>query len=95
MRYWERKEEVQHTNKPSSTNNFLTNKPGSSASNSSKGKPTTSSNASSSSGNANSSLSNKSKSSNGGNKSSNTTSSNPDLAGKLGKDGKLTPEEKK
>ncbi|KAG6326268.1 hypothetical protein ID866_12821 [Astraeus odoratus] len=66
-----------------------------SASNSSKGKPTTSSNTNSSSGNANSSLSNKSKSSNSGNKSSNATSSNPDLAGKLGKNGKLTLEEKK
>ncbi|KAG6326780.1 hypothetical protein ID866_12309 [Astraeus odoratus] len=94
MHYWECKEEVQHTNKPSGTNNFPTNKPSSSASNSGKGKPTTSSNASSSSGNANSSSPNKSKSSNGGNKSSNTTS-NPHLTGKLGKDGKLTPEEKK
>ncbi|KAG6327559.1 hypothetical protein ID866_11530 [Astraeus odoratus] len=95
IHYWECKEEVQHTNKPSSTNNFPTNKPSSSASNSGKGKPTTSSNASSSSGNANSSSSNKSKSSNGGNKLSNATSSNPDLTGKLGKDGKLTLEEKK
>ncbi|KAG6326624.1 hypothetical protein ID866_12465 [Astraeus odoratus] len=93
--YWERKEEVQHTNKSSGTSNFPANKPGSSASNSSKSKPTSSSNANSSSGNANSSLSNKSKSSNGGNKLSNTTSSNPNLTGKLGKDGKLTPEEKK
>ncbi|KAG6327882.1 hypothetical protein ID866_11207 [Astraeus odoratus] len=80
--YWEHKEEVQHTNKSSSTNNFPINKPSSSTSNSSKG-------------NTNSSSSNKSKSSNGGNKSSNATSSNPDLAGKLGKDSKLTPEEKK
>ncbi|KAG6327068.1 hypothetical protein ID866_12021, partial [Astraeus odoratus] len=62
---------------------------------SSKGKPTTSSNTSSSSGNTNSLLSNKPKSSNGGNKSSNVTSSNSDLTGKLGKDGKLTPEERK
>ncbi|KAG6327342.1 hypothetical protein ID866_11747 [Astraeus odoratus] len=93
--YWEHKEEVQHANKSSSTSNFPANKPGSSAPNSSKSKPTTSSNTSSSSGNANSSLSNKSKSSNGGNKSSNIASSNPDLARKLGKDGKLTPEERK
>ncbi|KAG6326261.1 hypothetical protein ID866_12828, partial [Astraeus odoratus] len=57
--------------KSSSTNNFPANKPGSSTSNSSKGKPTTSSNASSSSGNANSSSPNKYKSSNGGNKLSN------------------------
>ncbi|KAG6326902.1 hypothetical protein ID866_12187, partial [Astraeus odoratus] len=62
--YWECKEEVQCTNKSSSTNNFPANKPGSSAFNSSKGKPTTSSNASSSLGNANSSLPNKYKSSN-------------------------------
>ncbi|KAG6325739.1 hypothetical protein ID866_13350 [Astraeus odoratus] len=94
-RYWECKEEVQHANKSSSTSNFPTNKPSSSASNSGKGKPTTSSNTNSSSGNANSSSSNKSKSSNGGNKSPNATSSNPNLAGKLGKDSKLTPEEKK
>ncbi|KAG6326976.1 hypothetical protein ID866_12113, partial [Astraeus odoratus] len=94
-RYWERKEEVQRANKSSGTSNFPANKPGSSASNSGKGKPTTSSNANSSLGNTNSSLSNKSKSSNSGNKSPNATSSNPDLAGKLGKDGKLTPEEKK
>ncbi|KAG6325899.1 hypothetical protein ID866_13191 [Astraeus odoratus] len=85
MHYWECKEEVQHTNKSSSTSNFLANKPGSSTPNSSKSKPTTSSNASSSLGNANSSSSNKSKSSNG----------DPDLTGKLGKDGKLTLEEKK
>ncbi|KAG6327114.1 hypothetical protein ID866_11975 [Astraeus odoratus] len=84
MHYWERKEEVQHTNKSSSTSNFLANKPGSSTSNSD-----------SSSGNTNSSSSNKSKSSNSGNKSPNATSSNPDLTGKLGKDGKLTLEEKK
>ncbi|KAG6326521.1 hypothetical protein ID866_12568 [Astraeus odoratus] len=95
VRYWERKEEVQHANKSSGTSNFPANKPGSSASNSGKGKPTTSSNANSSSGNANSSSSNKSKSSNSGNKSPNATSSNPNLAGKLGKDGKLTLEEKK
>ncbi|KAG6327213.1 hypothetical protein ID866_11876 [Astraeus odoratus] len=82
--YWEHKEEVQHTNKSSGTSNFLANKPSSSAPNSSKSKPTTSSNASSSLGNANSSSSNKSKSSN-----------DPDLAGQLGKDGKLTLEEKK
>ncbi|KAG6326281.1 hypothetical protein ID866_12808 [Astraeus odoratus] len=94
-RYWEHKEEVQHANKSSGISNFPANKPSSSASNSSKSKPTTSSNANSSSGNANSSLSNKSKPSNSGNKSPNTTSSNPDLAGKLGKDGKLTLEEKK
>ncbi|KAG6326643.1 hypothetical protein ID866_12446 [Astraeus odoratus] len=93
--YWERKEEVQHTNKSSSTSNFPTNKPSNSTSNSGKGKPTTSSNANSSSGNTNSSSSNKSKSSNSGNKSPNTTSSNPNLTGKLGKDGKLTPEAKK
>ncbi|KAG6326317.1 hypothetical protein ID866_12772, partial [Astraeus odoratus] len=67
--YWECKKEVQHANKSSGTNNFPTNKPGSSTSNSSKGKPTTSSNASSSLGNTNSSSSNKPKSSNGGNKS--------------------------
>ncbi|KAG6326617.1 hypothetical protein ID866_12472 [Astraeus odoratus] len=95
MHYWECKEEVQCANKSSSTSNFPANKPGSSAPNSGKSKPTTSSNASSSSGNTNSSLSNKSKSSNGGNKSSNIASSNPDLTGKLGKDGKLTLEEKK
>ncbi|KAG6327488.1 hypothetical protein ID866_11601 [Astraeus odoratus] len=95
MHYWEHKEEVQHANKSSGTNNFPTNKPGSSASNSSKGKPTTSSNASSSSGNTNSSSSNKPKTSNTGNKSPNIASSNPNLAGKLGKDGKLTLEEKK
>ncbi|KAG6327928.1 hypothetical protein ID866_11161 [Astraeus odoratus] len=45
--------------------------------------------------NANSSSSNKPKSSNDGNKLSNTASSNPDVTGKLGKDGKLTPEERK
>ncbi|KAG6326842.1 hypothetical protein ID866_12247 [Astraeus odoratus] len=95
MHYWECKEEVQHANKSSGTNNFPANKPGSSASNSSKGKPTTSSNTNSSSGNTNSSLSNKPKTSNTGNKLPNIASSNPDLAGKLGKDGKLTPEEKK
>ncbi|KAG6327902.1 hypothetical protein ID866_11187 [Astraeus odoratus] len=93
--YWECKEEVQCANKSSGTSNFLANKPSSSASNSSKSKPTTSSNASSCSGNANSSLSNKPKSSNAGNKSPNIASSNPDLTGKLGKDSKLTPEEKK
>ncbi|KAG6328832.1 hypothetical protein ID866_10257 [Astraeus odoratus] len=93
--YWEHKEEVQHTNKSSSTSNFLVNKPSSSAPNSGKGKPTSSSNASSSSGNTNSLSPNKPKSNNGGNKLSNATSSNPDLAGKLGKDGKLTPEERK
>ncbi|KAG6327683.1 hypothetical protein ID866_11406 [Astraeus odoratus] len=80
--YWECKEEVQCANKSSSTNNFPVNKPGSSTSNSGKG-------------NTNSSLSNKPKTSNAGNKSSNATSSNPDLTGKLGKDSKLTPEEKK
>ncbi|KAG6326931.1 hypothetical protein ID866_12158, partial [Astraeus odoratus] len=95
MHYWECKEEVQHTNKSSGTSNFPANKPGNSAPNSSKGKPTTSSNTSSSSGNANSSSPNKPKSSNGGNKSSNAASSNPNLAGKLGKDGKLTLEERK
>ncbi|KAG6327209.1 hypothetical protein ID866_11880 [Astraeus odoratus] len=95
MHYWECKEEAQHANKSSSTSNFSSNKPGSSAPNSGKGKPTTSSNASSSSGNANSSSSNKPKSSKGGNKLSNATSSNPDLASKLGKDGKLTLEERK
>ncbi|KAG6327215.1 hypothetical protein ID866_11874 [Astraeus odoratus] len=84
MHYWEHKKEVQRANKSSGTSNFLANKPSSSASNSGKSKPTTSSNANSSSGNANSSLSNKSKSSN-----------DPDLAGKLGKDSKLTLEEKK
>ncbi|KAG6328800.1 hypothetical protein ID866_10289 [Astraeus odoratus] len=84
MCYWECKEEVQHANKSSSTSNFPTNKPSSSAPNSSC-----------SLGNANSSLSNKPKSSNGGNKSSNAASSNPDLTGKLGKDGKLTLEERK
>ncbi|KAG6327212.1 hypothetical protein ID866_11877 [Astraeus odoratus] len=93
--YWECKEEVQHANKSSGTSNFPTNKPSSSAPNSSKGKPITSSNATSSSGNANSSLPNKPKSSNGGNKLSNAASSNADLAGKLGKDGKLTLEERK
>ncbi|KAG6327595.1 hypothetical protein ID866_11494 [Astraeus odoratus] len=82
--YWEHKEEVQRTNKSSGTNNFPANKPGSSASNSS-----------SSLGNTNSSSPNQSKSSNGGNKSSNATSSNPDITGKLGKDSKLTPEERK
>ncbi|KAG6328914.1 hypothetical protein ID866_10174 [Astraeus odoratus] len=95
MCYWEHKEEVQHANKSSSTNNFPANKSGSSASNSSKGKPTTSSNASSSSGNTNSSLPTKSKSSNSGKKLCNATSSNPDPTGKLGKDSKLTPEERK
>ncbi|KAG6327868.1 hypothetical protein ID866_11221 [Astraeus odoratus] len=95
VHYWECKEEVQCENKSSSTNNFPVNKPSSSTSNSSKGKPTTSSNANSSLGNANSSSSNKPKTSNASNKSPNATSSNPDLAGKLGKDGKLTPEEKK
>ncbi|KAG6327671.1 hypothetical protein ID866_11418 [Astraeus odoratus] len=95
IHYWEHKEEVQHANKSSSTSNFPANKPSNSTSNSSKGKPTTSSNTSSSLGNANSLSSNKPKSSNGGNKLSNATSSNPDLTGKLGKDGKLTPEEKK
>ncbi|KAG6326431.1 hypothetical protein ID866_12658 [Astraeus odoratus] len=55
VHYWERKEEVQHTNKSSSTSNFPANKPSSSASNSGKSKPTTSSNTNSSSGNANSS----------------------------------------
>ncbi|KAG6326666.1 hypothetical protein ID866_12423 [Astraeus odoratus] len=85
MHYWEHKEEVQCTNKSSGTNNFPANKPGSSTSSSGKGKPTTSSNANSSLGNANSSSSNKSKSSNG----------DPKLTGKLGKDGKLTLEEKK
>ncbi|KAG6327572.1 hypothetical protein ID866_11517 [Astraeus odoratus] len=84
MCYWEHKEEVQHINKSSGTNNFPANKPSSSASNSS-----------SSLGNANSLLSNKPKSSNAGNKLPNVASSNPDLTGKLGKDGKLTPEEKK
>ncbi|KAG6329214.1 hypothetical protein ID866_9875 [Astraeus odoratus] len=93
--YWEHKEEVQCTNKSSGTSNFPAHKPGSSAPNSSKGKPTTSSNTSSSSGNANSSLSKKPKSSNGGNKLSNATSSNPNLTGKLGKDSKLTLEERK
>ncbi|KAG6328384.1 hypothetical protein ID866_10705 [Astraeus odoratus] len=93
--YWEHKEEAQHANKSSGTSNFPTNKPSSSTSNSSKGKPTTSSNTSSSSGNANSSSSNKPKSGNSGNKSSNAVSSNPNLAGKLGKDGKLTLEERK
>ncbi|KAG6327622.1 hypothetical protein ID866_11467 [Astraeus odoratus] len=93
--YWECKEEVQCTNKSSSTSNFLANKPGSSAPNSSKGKPTTSSNVSSSLRNANSLSSNKPKSSNDGNKLSNTASSNPNLAGRLGKDSKLTPEERK
>ncbi|KAG6327085.1 hypothetical protein ID866_12004 [Astraeus odoratus] len=93
--YWEHKKEVQHANKSSSTNNFPTNKPGSSTSNSGKGKPTISSNANSSLGNANSLLSNKPKTSNTGNKSPNVASSNPNLTGKLGKDGKLTPEEKK
>ncbi|KAG6326278.1 hypothetical protein ID866_12811 [Astraeus odoratus] len=95
MHYWECKEEVQHANKSSSTSNFPANKPGSSTSNSSKGKPTTSSNTNSSLGNANSSSSNKPKSSNAGNKLPNIASSNPDLTGKLGKDGKLTLEEKK
>ncbi|KAG6325965.1 hypothetical protein ID866_13125 [Astraeus odoratus] len=95
MHYWECKEEVQHANKSSGTSNFLANKPGNSTPNSGKGKPTTSSNASSSLGNANSSSPNKSKSSNGGNKLSNATSSNPDLTGKLGKDSKLTLEERK
>ncbi|KAG6329353.1 hypothetical protein ID866_9736 [Astraeus odoratus] len=93
--YWEHKEEVQHANKSSGTSNFPANKPSSSAPNSRKGKPTTSSNISSSLGNANSSSSNRPKSSNGGNKLSNATSSNPDLAGKLGKDSKLTLEERK
>ncbi|KAG6327442.1 hypothetical protein ID866_11647 [Astraeus odoratus] len=83
--YWEHKEEVQHANKSFSTSNFPANKPGNSAPNSGKGKPATSSNTSSSLGNANSSLSNKPKSSN----------SDPNLTGKLGKDGKLTPEERK
>ncbi|KAG6327856.1 hypothetical protein ID866_11233 [Astraeus odoratus] len=95
MHYWECKEEVQCTNRSSSTNNFPTNKPSSSASNSGKGKPTTSSNTSSSLENANSSSPNKSKSSNSGNKSSNATSSNPNLTRKLGKDSKLTLEERK
>ncbi|KAG6326596.1 hypothetical protein ID866_12493 [Astraeus odoratus] len=85
MHYWEHKEEVQCANKSSGTNNFPANKPGSSTSNS----------ASSSSGNTNSSLSNKPKSSNAGNKSPNIASSNPNLTGKLGKDSKLTLEEKK
>ncbi|KAG6328701.1 hypothetical protein ID866_10388 [Astraeus odoratus] len=79
MHYWEHKEEVQHANKSSGTNNFLINKPSSSTSNSGKGKPTTS-NASSSLGNTNSLLTNKPKSSN---------------TGKVGKDSKLTLEEKK
>ncbi|KAG6327042.1 hypothetical protein ID866_12047, partial [Astraeus odoratus] len=95
MCYWECKEEVQHTNKSSGTNNFPANKPSSSASNSNKGKPTTSSNTNSSLGNANSSSSNKPKTSNAGNKLPNIASSNPDLTEKLGKDGKLTLEEKK
>ncbi|KAG6327897.1 hypothetical protein ID866_11193 [Astraeus odoratus] len=80
MHYWEHKEEVQHANKSSSTSNFPANKPGNSTPNS---------------GNANSSSPNKSKSSNSGNKLSNATSSNPNLTGKLGKDSKLTLEERK
>ncbi|KAG6327957.1 hypothetical protein ID866_11132 [Astraeus odoratus] len=95
MHYWECKEEDQCANKSSGTNNFSTNKPSSSASNSGKGKPTTSSNTNSSLGNANSLSSNKPKTSNAGNKLPNVASSNPDLTGKLGKDSKLTPEEKK
>ncbi|KAG6327697.1 hypothetical protein ID866_11392 [Astraeus odoratus] len=95
VHYWEHKEEVQHANKSSGASNFLANKPGNSAPNSSKGKPTTSSNASSSLGNANSSSSNKPKSSNSDNKLPNVAPSNPDLTGKLGKDGKLTLEERK
>ncbi|KAG6328738.1 hypothetical protein ID866_10351 [Astraeus odoratus] len=83
--YWEHKEEVQHANRSSSTSNFPANKPGNSAPDSGN----------SSLGNANSSSSNKPKSSNSGNKSPNIASSNPDLAGKLGKDSKLTPEERK
>ncbi|KAG6329248.1 hypothetical protein ID866_9841 [Astraeus odoratus] len=82
--YWECKEEVQHANKSSCTSNFPANKPSRSASNSGF-----------SSGNANSLSPNKPKSSNSGNKSSNTASSNPDLTGKLGKDSKLTLEERK
>ncbi|KAG6326840.1 hypothetical protein ID866_12249 [Astraeus odoratus] len=79
VHYWEHKEEVQHTNKSSSTNNFPANKPGSSASNSSKGKPTTSSNANSSLGNANSSSSNKPKTSNTGGSTQHVHSFQPKL----------------